>query len=293
VTVVTTKPDHIATIERVQGILARSDAGLAELQGCERDLKHVLGAAKNDLEEIGSRRKIEMTAATPAGQLDRKLDELDKREREVGRRLEIGQAVLAQLVAKIDDAIEAERSAKRQANYDEALALHVAATIRVRTFLDKVAPEAAEVLRAYAESEAATSAANKDLPAGTMRLPTIENERMGSHPPARITERRVQWFVHNGNRIAEVGRCEAYPHQNGNGLWTIYRRSNAIQGDETIGPCTIVDLVEETIQKYEPRPLEALSTSLRIPAFDAPAPALGRAEIRLMPASPVLALAAE
>jgi hypothetical protein len=285
--------NHLATIERVQGILARSDAGLAELQGCERDLKHVLAGAAAELEEIVARRTIETSALMPAAALDKALDRLDLLEKAVGRRLMIANAILAQLVAKIDVALEAAAEEQRQARYDQALALHNAATGRIREFLNRVAPEARDLMAVYLEAEAATAAVNRDLPAGAAPIKSIETERQGSHLPARITERRVQWFLHHGKRIAQVGTVEAFPNQNGSGLWTIYRRSNAIQGDETIGPCTIADFVEETIQRYEPRPLEALSTSLRTPAFDAPAPGLGRPERRLMPASPVLALAAE
>jgi hypothetical protein len=285
--------DHLAAIEGVQKILAKADASVDALEEGKREVLRLIAELEAERQETAARRTIELTAASPAGELDKRLNVIEQRERAIARRLEIGRAILAQLETRIDDAREEERAAARQAAYDAARKLHDDATNRIREFCDRVAPEAAEVLRAYAAAEAATAAVNRDLPAGLPRIQSIETERQGSHLPARITERRVQWFLHHGKRIAEVGTVEAFPNQNGSGLWTIYRRSNAIQGDETIGPCTIADFVEETIQKYEPRPLESLSTSMRIPEFAAPPPGLGRPERRLLPASPVPALAAE
>jgi hypothetical protein len=149
------------------------------------------------------------------------------------------------------------------------------------------------VLQAYVESERATSVANADLPPGSSRIPSIEDERMGSPLPAKITGRRFQGFVHQGQLVGEMGKVEAFPHQ---GHWVVYKRSNAVQGDLTIGPCTLVDYIESTVEKYEAPRLEALASALRVPAFDAPAPKLGRPERRVVPASAQpdpLALAAE
>jgi hypothetical protein len=90
--------------------------------------------------------------------------------------------------------------------------------------------------------------------------------------------------------VGELGKVEAFPHQ---GHWVVYKRSNAVQGDLTIGPCTLVDYIESTVEKYEARPLEPLATALRVPPFSAPPPGVSRPERRLLPASPVPALAAE
>ena len=102
--------------------------------------------------------------------------------------------------------------------------------------------------------------------------------------------------------VAEVGTVEAH---NVNGSWAVYRPSRSVQGDVVIPHCVVAEFVEVTTQKYEPRPLEALATALRVPAFDAPAHGLGRPERRTLPASewvatngdldpmPVPALAAE
>jgi hypothetical protein len=281
--------NHLAAIDRVQGIIAKGDAP-AHLEEAKLELQRVVASSEADLEEIAARRKIELLAHAPAAELNRKLEACEKAEKEASRRVQIANAILAEVEKRIDAAREAERSAQRQAAYDAALDLHNAATGKIRAFLNRAAPESVAVMAVYREAEAATAAVNRDLPAGSSPIPSIEAERLGSHLPAKITERRVQWFVHNGNRIAEVGAVEAFPHQ---GHWVIYRKSNAIQGDETIGPCVIVEYIEEAIRRPVPRPLEALSSSLRLPSFDAPAPDLGRAELRLMPASPVPALAAE
>jgi hypothetical protein len=279
----TTKPvDPLAQIEHAQATLAKADAPLAQLEAAKLELTRVVASCDADLEELGSRRKIEMSSAMPAGELDKKLDAIEKREREVVRRNEIASIVLGQFEPRIVAGREDEAAARRQARYDQALALHAEATDLIRNFLGNVAPAARAALAAYSESEAATAAANRDLPPGAMRIPTIEAERLGSLPPAKITERRFQVFVSGRDLVAEVGKVEAH---NVNGSWAVYRPSRSVQGDVVIPHCTIVDYVEATIQKYEPRPLEALSTSLRIPAFDAPAPGLGRAERRLMPAS--------
>ena len=229
-----------------------------------------------------------------AAEIDKQLERHDAAVSALVRRSEVAAAISTKVAERLAAARAEAAEEKRRDRYDQARERHVKATNIIKTFLDKIGQEGRDALQIYLESEAATAAANKDLPPGALRIPTIENERMGSHPPAKISERRVQWFVHNGHRVAEVGTVEAFPHQSGNGLWTIYKRSAAIQGDETLGPCVIGEYIEETVQRYEPVRLEALASSLRVPAFDAPPPGLGRPERRLMPASPVpLQVAAE
>jgi hypothetical protein len=277
-----TKPaDPIAEM-RIQAVLAKGDASLAQLEEAKVELDHVLAGAAAEREEIAARRTIEMNALMPAAALDKALDRLDLLEKAVARRVEIASTVRPALTARIDEARGVEVEAARQARYDAALALHVEATGRVREFLNRAAPEARAMMQAYLEAETATAAVNRDLPAGAAPIRSIETERQGPPLPAKITERRFQVFVAGREPVGEVGKVEAH---NVNGSWAVYRPSRSVQGDVVIPHCTIVDYVEATIQKYEPRPLEALSTSLRIPAFDAPAPGLGRAERRLMPAS--------
>jgi hypothetical protein len=280
---VTAKPaDPLAQIERAQKILAKGDAGLAELEEGRLDLQRVVAGSEADLEEIGSRRKIEMTAATPVGELDKKLEALDKREKEVARRVQIANAILSEVETRIVRAREAEIEQTRQANFSAALALHVLAAKRVKEFCGRVGPEAAEVMQLYRESEAATLAANKDRPAGAPIIPSIESERQGPLPSPRVTVRKYQVFLNGREPVGEVGKVEAH---NVNGSWAVYRPSRSVQGDVVIPHCTVGDCVEATIEKYEPLPLESLATALRIPAFDAAPPKLGRAERRVMPAA--------
>ncbi len=73
----TTKTDPIALFERVRAILAHADTPLGKLEECVRELQRVVASNEGDREEIASRRKIEMTAATPASELDKRLDTLD------------------------------------------------------------------------------------------------------------------------------------------------------------------------------------------------------------------------
>jgi hypothetical protein len=276
-----TKPaEPIAEIERIQAVLAKGDASLAQLQGCERDLKHVLADAENEHEEIGSRRKIELLAHVPAAEIDKRLNVIEQRERAIARWLEIGRAVLAQISTRIDDALEEARAAKRRSDYAAALALHDETTNRIRECLDRIGPEVRAVLQAYVESERATSVANADLPPGASRIPSIEAERMGAPPPPKITERRFQAFMHGRDPVAEVGTVEAH---NVNGSWAVYRPSRSVQGDVVIPHCVVAEFVEVTTQKHEPRPLEALASSLRVPPFSASPPNLGRPERKTMP----------
>jgi hypothetical protein len=280
----------LALVERVQTLLAQTDAPLAKLEEGLLEIQRIVASCETDLDEFGSRRKIEMTAATPAGELDKRLDALDKREREVVRRVEIAKTVRAELENRIDAAREADAAEKRQAAYGEALERHSAATRRVKEFLDRIAPEGREVMREYAESELKTAAANRDLPPGASPIPSIEAERVGGIPPAKITERRFQAFMHGRDFVGEVGRYEAH---NVNGSWAVYLPSRSVQGDVVVPHCTISDYVEVTTQKHEPRPLEALASSLRVPEFAAPPPGLGRPERQVMPLSEWLRMSGE
>jgi hypothetical protein len=259
VNVVTMKPaDPLAQIERAQKILAKGDAGLAELEEGRLELQRVVAGSDADLEEIGARRKIEMTAATPVGELDKKLEALDRREKEASRRSEIALAILSEVETRIVAAREAEAAARRQAAYDTALKLHDEATSRVKEFLDRIVLEAREVMQAYVESEAATAAANKDRPLGCSPIMTIESERLGALPSPKTTVRKYQVFVSGRDLVAEVGKVEAH---NVNGTWAVYRPSRSVQGDVVVPHCTIADFVEVTTEKFQLLPLESLATA--------------------------------
>jgi hypothetical protein len=270
-----------------QKILAQPDAGLDRLEAAKSELRRVVSDAEHDIEELLARKKIELSAATPVAELDKKIDALEKRERESGRRAEIARIILAEVETRIAAAREEERAAKRQAVYDEARALHTAASIRVKEFLEKIAPEACEVMATYAASERRTLEANRNLPPGCEPIRSIEDERQGDLQPPKVTERRFQVFMHGSDRIGEVGKVEA--HHAGNGVWSVCLPSRSVQGDRVVSNCTIADFVEVITERYEPARLESLSTALRVPSFFPTETPRGRVERRVMPAVPALA----
>src|ERR1700722_7886344 len=132
--------DPLAQIEHAQKILAQGDASLAQREAARLELDHVIAAGEAETVEIADRRTIEMSALTPAGELDKALDALDRREKQVVRRVEIAKTVRAEWENRIVAAREAESAEKRQAAYAAALKLHVTATNRVREFLDRFGP---------------------------------------------------------------------------------------------------------------------------------------------------------
>jgi hypothetical protein len=283
-----TKPaDPIAEM-RIQAVLAKGDASLAQLEEAKVELDHVLAGAAAEREEIAARRTIEMNALMPAAALDKALDRLDLLEKAVARRVEIASTVRPALTARIDEARGVEVEAARQARYDAALALHVEATGRVREFLNRAAPEARAVMATYLESEAATFAANRNLPAGCLPIRSIEAARQGNLPAPKVTVRKYQVFLNGREPVGEVGRCEAHP--NSNGIWSVYFPSRSIQGDTIVPNCVVEDRVEIITEKYEPVRLEALGSALRVPPFSAPPPTLGRPERKTMPLSEWLRL---
>jgi hypothetical protein len=264
---VTMKLDPIAPIERVQALLAQTDAPLAKLEEGLLEIERVMASNDADLEEIASRRKIEMTAATPAGELDKKLDALDKRKKEIERRTEIASIVRVELETRIAAQREAERAATRRAAYDEALTLHVTATNRVREFLDRFGPESRKVMREYAESEMMTAAANQDLPPGAPPIRSIEAERKGDLQPQKTTVREFRAFVHGPRFVAEQGHVEAAERKDGK--WDVFLQGGSTgAGDYFV--CALVDYVE-TLTESDTTPWpDFLANSLSVPAFHVP-----------------------
>jgi hypothetical protein len=110
---------------------------------------------------------------------DRQLERHDAAVSALTRRSEVAAAISTKVATRLSAAREAAAEAARQARYDQALELHNAASSRVREFLDRVAPEAREVMQVYAAAEAATAAANRDRPAGESLIPSIEQRRTG------------------------------------------------------------------------------------------------------------------
>jgi hypothetical protein len=293
-----TKPaDPLAQIEHAQATLAKADAPLAQLEAAKLELTRVVASCDADLEELGSRRKIEMSSAMPAGELDKKLDAIEKREREVVRRNEIASIVLGQFEPRIVAARETETEGKRQARYDQARTLHDEATGFIRNFLDNTAPAARAALQAYVESEAAVAAVNKDLPAGASPIKSLEDERRGELQTRETVVRRLRYFYRGADRIVECERAEAIP--TGSETWNVYVPSNSTQGGKTFGGCHIREFVEVRIETLKSQP-ESLMTGLRIPQFHEPYVTAGTSR-RAVPAAewdaangqPVPRLAAE
>jgi hypothetical protein len=264
VTAVTTKTDPLALVERVQALLAQTDAPLAKLEEGLLEIERVMASNDADLFEIASRRKIEMTTATPAGELDKKLDALDKRKKEIERRTEIASIVRVELETRIATDREAERAAKRQANYDDALRRHVTATNLVREFLDKFGPECRRVLCEYAESESKSAAANQDLPCGAAPISSIESERKGALRSPKTTVRKFKAYVAGMRRIAEQGSVEAAPEKDGR--WGVFIPGGSTSGGNHL-TCDLVDFVE-VLDEWDATPWpENLAKCLSVPSF--------------------------
>jgi hypothetical protein len=272
--------DPLAPIETAQAILAAPDATLDQLEEAKLSLQRVVAAGEHDIEELAARRKIELLAHAPAAELNRKLEAIEKAQKEAERRIEIGRAVLAQLESKLADTREAEAAAAQLSRYNAAVKLHDETATLIRAFLENVAPAARAALTAYAESEAATRAANADLPPGAMRLPSIEQERQGAVPPPKIVERTFRAFTSGGRFVAEHGSIEASPGPGG--TWTLFFPSASIQGGETVGGCMLEDFVDIRIERFEPARPQVLSAALSVPSFYAPAPIRGSVERKRM-----------
>jgi hypothetical protein len=265
VTAVTTKTDPLALVERVQALLAQAAAPLAKLEQGLLEIERIVASCETDLEEIGNRRKIEMTAATPAGELDKRLDALDKREREVVRRFEIAKTVRAEVENRIDAACEADAADKRQAAYNEAFKLRDATALRVRELLGRFGPECRKVMREYAESELKTASANSDLPIGAAPIRSIEAERRGDLRSTETTAREFKGFTHGRRFIGEQGHVEAVQRKDGT-TWDVYLPAGSTgAGDYCV--CELVAYVEVVTEADATPWPEFLATSLSCPAF--------------------------
>jgi hypothetical protein len=254
----------LALVERAQTVLAQNDAPLAKLEQALLEVERVMASNDADLEEIASRRKIEMTAATPAGELDKKLDAIDKRKQEIERRTEIASIVRVELETRIAADREAERGDKRQAAYDGALELHDATWRLVRAFLDRIGAEARHVMRAYGESEMKSAAANQDLPCGAAPIPSIESERKGALRSPKTTVRKFKAYVAGMRRIAEQGSVEAAPEKDGR--WGVFIPGGSTSGGHYL-TCDLVDFVE-VLDEWDATPWpENLAKCLSVPSF--------------------------
>ena len=283
----TTKTDPI---ESSRKILNAPESKLADLEAAAAALDNLRANLDGEIAGSAARRREILAADASAAEIDRRLEQHDATVSALVRRNEVAAANATKLAARLMAAREAAAEEQRRSRYAQALELHVTATNVIKTFLDKIGQEGRDALQIYLESEAATAAANKDLPPGATRIPTIEAERMGALPSPRVTVRKYQVFLNGREPVAEVGKVEAH---NMNGVWAVYLPSRSVQGDVVIPNCVVVDYVEVTTERYEPLALESLSTALRIPEFPAPPPKLGRGERRTMPLAEWLRMSGE
>ena len=254
----------LAQIEHAQKILANGDASLAQREAARLELDHVIAAGEAETVEIADRRTIEMSALTPAGELDKALDALDRREKQVVRRVEIAKTVRAELENRIDAAREADAADKRQAAYDEAIKLRDATALRVQKFLDRIGAEAREVMRAYAASESKSAAANQDLPPGAAPIHSIESKRKGELRSPKLTVREFEAFVDGRRFIAERGHAQAAERKDGK--WDVFLPGGGTgAGDYFV--CAISNFVEVTSEADATPWPENLAKCLSVPSF--------------------------
>jgi hypothetical protein len=254
----------LALVERVQTLLAQTDAPLAKLEEGLFEIERVMASNNADLEEIDSRRKIEMTAATPASELDKKLDALDKRKREIERRTEIASIVLAELETRIAAVREQEQTAKQQANYMDALELRETTVARLKKFLNRVGHDSREIMRAYAESELRTNAVNSALPPGASPIPSIEAARRGELAPPKTTVKKYKMFVAGQWQVGEEGHVKATPRSDGR--YDVWLPGGSSNGGEVV-VCDCVDYVDLTVETDATPWPDFFATSLSVPAF--------------------------
>jgi hypothetical protein len=261
---VTTKPTNTDRSESARKILNAPPSTIAELEAARAVLTHVFAETDAEVEEMGSRRKTIASANAPAGEIDKALERHDDAVRALVRRNEIAAAVAAKLDERIAADRETESAAKRQAAYNEALALHVKARNLVREFLDKFGPECRKVMRVYAESESKNAAANQDLPPGAAPIPSIESERRGELRSPKTTVREFKAFVDGRRFIGEQGHVQAAERKDGK--WDAWQPAGS-----TGAGCYCVASLEDYIEAVTeadatPWP-ENLAMSLSIPAF--------------------------
>jgi predicted nucleic acid-binding Zn-ribbon protein len=267
-----TKPD-LAPIERVQAIMQETNAPLAKLEEGMRDLQRVIASGEAEIEELAARRKIEMTALTPAVELDKKLNELDKRRKEVERCAEIASAVIGELEARLVQARAAERAAQLKAAKAEAEKRVRATSARWQDLLERFGPEVRAAMHDYGETARLVAAINSELPAGE-KIDGIEAYRKSAPPPPRSTViERFAAFTRGGVFVARFdGTAARRRHDN---LWDVWApvRSQSVSGDAPPGAAVVVcELKEFVTVRTEtfavPSPAK-LPTTLRIPAFSA------------------------
>ena len=259
-----TKPTNSDRSESARKIFNAQGSTFAELEAAEAVVVHALAETADEIEALGQRRQTILASDAPAAEIDKQLERHDEAMRALKRKSEVATALSEKLATRISMDREAERAAKQQTAYDEALKLHVTATSLVRDFLDRVGREVRTVMHTYATSEMRTAAANLNLPPCALPIPSIEAERMGKQKAPKTNVRHFRAFVHAMRRIAEEGCVKAEMEKDGR--WGVFIPGGSTGGGQQI-VCDLVDFVEVTEEKDATPWPENLAEGLSVPSF--------------------------
>jgi hypothetical protein len=227
-------------------------------------LTHVFAEGDAEVEEMRRRRKTIAVLDASIAEIEKALKRHDADVLVLTDRNDIAAAVAAKLDERIAADRETESAAKRQAAYDEARDLHDAATNRVKEFLNRVGPEAREVMGLYAEREMKTVAVNQNLPTGSAPINSIESERRGELQAPETKVREFKGFVDGRRFVGEQGHIQAVPRKDGKfDVWHPAGSTGA--GDYRV--CELVAYVEVVMERDATPWPEFLATSLSVPAF--------------------------
>jgi hypothetical protein len=254
-------PDRI---ESARKILNATASKIPELEAAEAVLSHVLAETDAEIEGMAGRRKAILASDASAAEVDKQLERHDETVRTLTRRNEVAAAISTKLATRIAADREAGHATKQRAAYDEAREIRDATWPRVKEFLDRIGAEARDVMRAYAESEMKSAAANKDLPLGAAPIHSIESERRGALRSPKTTVREFAAFVDGRRFIGEQNHVQAEKRKDGK--WDVFLPGPTTGGGDYF-VCSLsnyVEIVTETDATPWP---ENLAKCLSVPSF--------------------------
>ena len=260
-----TKPTSTDRMKSARKILNAPPSTVAEFEAPRAVLTHVLAEGDAEVEEMRHRRKTIAASDASIAEIEKALKRHDADVLVLTDRNDIAAAVAAKLDEQIAADRETESAAKRQAAYDDARAVHDAATRRVKEFLDRIGPEARRVMRAYSASETKTAAANSDLPPGAHPIPSIEAERRGELQPPKTKVREFKGFVEGRRFVGEQGHIEAVQRKDGT-TWDVYLPAGSAGGGD-YRVCELVAYVEVVTETDATPWPEFLAQVLPAPLF--------------------------
>ncbi|MGC2784741.1 MAG: hypothetical protein WA397_13110 [Roseiarcus sp.] len=259
-----TKPTSTDRIESARKILNAPASTVAELEAARAVLTHVFAETDAEVEEMRHRRKTIAASDASIAEIEKALKRHDADVLVLTDRNDIAAAVAAKLDERIAADRETESAAKRQAAYNDARAVHDAATRRVKEFLDRIGLETRQVMRAYSASEMKTAAVNSDLPAGAVPIPSIEAERKGKLRPPKTTVREFKAFVDGRILVGEQGHVQAAERKDGK--WDVFLPAGTTGGGSYF-VCSLENYVEVMTETHPTPWPENLAMSLSVPAF--------------------------